>query len=435
MKISSSDDISRIFANLGEHIRHKYTQANCSPEALPSIAASALADLDIEFSFNASLIADFLASTRISQQPELAFSNLPITVYRCLDFYIEILTWTQATTTIHQHGFSGAFKVLQGSSVHTRYTFRCERSISADCLIGSVNASHTEYLGTGSTQTIDPGPLGLVHSLYHLENPSLTLVVRSYGHGLYQPQYTIYPPGLALNPFHYGADEMILMYQRLLKLAASISREDAHQVWVQQVAKLDFGRMSYLYLKNLALFSDTAEHDRFLNAAQEMHADLVESVKAASLAVARQQRISETRQVLTDPELRFFLALLMTASDRLAVIKLVTERYPDRDALRTIASWLATLSEARADTARQLKEMLKGSKIGAQELWRKLGHAVPSELVGTPACEQFFQAFLDQTSEKQGCSSVAREDLVTDREDWRRAFARMAEFEELHCLF
>jgi hypothetical protein len=34
---------------------------------------------------------------------------------------IEALFWVDGTTSIHQHSFSGAFQVLAGKSIHSRY--------------------------------------------------------------------------------------------------------------------------------------------------------------------------------------------------------------------------------------------------------------------------------------------------------------------------
>ena len=54
-------------------------------------------------------IAEFLSTTHLEQHPDNRFSNFPITVYNCPEFYIELLVWTTGTTAIHQHAFSGAF--------------------------------------------------------------------------------------------------------------------------------------------------------------------------------------------------------------------------------------------------------------------------------------------------------------------------------------
>lgn len=108
----------RQFENLGDELYRAFSARRFDEQAFPALAAELLARAELEPDFQFGELVEFLMNTRIRQQPSLGFSNLPLVVYRRDDFHIELLIWTEATTTIHQHGFSGAFRVLIGSTLH-----------------------------------------------------------------------------------------------------------------------------------------------------------------------------------------------------------------------------------------------------------------------------------------------------------------------------
>jgi len=64
------------------------------------------------------------------QDIEGRFGNPPITMFSGARFYIDVYYWLDGTTAIHQHSFTGAFQVLLGSSIHSRYSFREDKIIN-----------------------------------------------------------------------------------------------------------------------------------------------------------------------------------------------------------------------------------------------------------------------------------------------------------------
>jgi hypothetical protein len=132
--------------------------------------------------------------------PHSHFGNLALTVATRDDFHIDVLVWTDATTTIHQHCFSGAFHVLCGSSLHTLWSFQETRQWSDRLKGGQLAVRSTEWLRNGSTRAILPGT-AMIHSLFHLDSPSITVVVRTPSATKVSPQLTYQRSGLALDPF------------------------------------------------------------------------------------------------------------------------------------------------------------------------------------------------------------------------------------------
>ena len=393
------------FTALGEQVETQYRRCNYNPADLPAIAAEALAQFDGGFTFDTAAIAAFFAATSIPQQPRLRFSDLPVTVFRQREFYIEILIWTNSTTSVHQHGFSGAFKVLQGSSIHTTFEFQPQREISPDCILGAVIPQQTQYLAQGSIQEIAPGSEGLIHSLYHLAHPSLTLVVRSHGHKKHQPQYSYYRPCFAINPFRLEKDELVMMYTKLLHVANQIDRDNVMGVWLENIAQFDFPRLAYLFLINQGYFQNQAEQQAFLDKARLTHGDLIDSLQEAAEFKKKLGHISQSRTLLTDPDLRYFLALLMNAKDRAALLDMVAVRYPDQDPLKCCARWLARLSQGKQDTAKRLAQVVQQANVGALHLGRKLGVALPADLP-EGATAELFAAFMRHGANSEGLAAL-----------------------------
>lgn len=417
------------FTALGEQVESQYHRCNYNSADLPAIAAEALAHFEGEFAFDAADIAAFFATTSILQKPGSRFSDLPVTVFRQREFYIEILIWTKSTTSVHQHGFSGAFKVLQGSSIHTTFDFQPQREISTDCILGVVTPQHTEYLKKGSVRQIKPGSEGLIHSLYHLENPSLTLVVRSHGHTKHQPQYSYYRPCFAIDQFQLEKDELVVMYAKLLYVANQLDRESMMQVWLDPIAQLDFPRLAFLFLGNLGYFQNEVERQTFLDKARQTHGDLVDSLQAAAQFKENLEHISQSRTVLSDPDLRYFLALLMNAKDKAALLDMVKVRFPDQDPLECCARWLARLSEGKTDTALRLTQIVQQANVGALHLGRKLGVALPPNLTDEQA-QALFLSFI----RRDRIEDLSYHHPDIDSTNLQRFFTRLTELEELGCL-
>ena len=55
------------------------------------------------------------------------FSDLPINVFKHPKFFIEVLFWSNGTTTTHSHSFTGGFYVVSGESLNVVSAFYCDR--------------------------------------------------------------------------------------------------------------------------------------------------------------------------------------------------------------------------------------------------------------------------------------------------------------------
>src|SRR5258706_7714544 len=168
------------FNELGRTILERWKRENFSLVKFPDIARSALEERPPAEQVDlAALVRHFLLSDEQPFQTDSPFGEPEIVAYTHPRFYIQLLFWMDGTTAIHQHEFSGAFHVMHGSSIHAHYEFQNAQPITPYLKVGNVKMKEMEILETGRTMPIISGPQN-IHSLFHLDSPSVTVVVRTH---------------------------------------------------------------------------------------------------------------------------------------------------------------------------------------------------------------------------------------------------------------
>jgi len=169
----------RAIQELGDSVARAWLAADYADEAFPEIASHALRESELLRGSESQLSEWFLTDTCLPDQQFREFGQPALTLYRGHKFYIELLYWLDSTTAIHQHSFAGAFGVFKGSSLHTQYDFHCDRVLSSELIVGDLIFRSSNLLTQGDVREIHPGK-EFIHSLFHLERPSITLVVRTH---------------------------------------------------------------------------------------------------------------------------------------------------------------------------------------------------------------------------------------------------------------
>src|SRR5262245_23314034 len=170
-----------LFNQLGERIEDLWRATNYNEERLPEIAADALKRAALPEKLSAwDVVAWSLKQNELPPQRDLPakFGDPPITLYVAPRFHIDVYFWFEGTTAIHQHGFCGAFQVLLGSSIHSWYQFEQREVINTFTEFGEMRLKVCELLEVGDVQEIWAGRQ-YIHSLFHLDQPSATIVVRT----------------------------------------------------------------------------------------------------------------------------------------------------------------------------------------------------------------------------------------------------------------
>jgi hypothetical protein len=410
------------FSALGQRVRSEWRRHDFDESALPAIAAGAARDFDTDFEFAVEQIAEFLERTAIRQQVSNNFSNLPITVYRDQDFYIELLIWTQATTEIHEHAFCGSFKVLQGKSLHTRHRFSVDDRISLNFLCGRLETIDSEQLAAGDVREIHPGGQGLVHSLYHLETPSVTMVIRTPGLPAYQPQYTYLPPRFCINSHFLAHDDLAQMLRRLLATAAQVDPETAQSRWLERVVELDFPRLAWLLIQHHDSLAEDESKARAMQSVVRAHGERATALFEVLEERKRVKALVNARAVISDPKSRRFLALLMNLREKGPMLEHLRQVYPDRDPTQVAAELLSRLSTGKADTARMLAQMADRINQDGLDLSRRLDSAIPDGIGDTAERARLFRAVVEASDGESAVHSLRRSFPETDV-DALRGFA------------
>lgn len=330
---------------LGQKVEDAWRRAGHDVREFPKIAASALSDFDPPH-FDPVELGRHLLHTPVVQQPQTRFSNLPLMLYRAEGFYLELLVWTKGTTSIHQHGFSGAFRVVAGSSLHTDYRFVAHRQLGSRMAVGEVQACGMRRLVAGDVMQIRSGPDGLIHSLFHLDNPSATLVARTWQDPGAGPQYELLKPGVALDTPWAKADPLLVMLQRWLSVCAEAGGPAADEGIVDLVLGLDADGLCALLLEHGRFLGVDRPESGFMDKLERRHPDL----STYLLEVFRHRQLESsliaTRGGIQDAELRYFVALLINSPSFDDLCRMVLERFPGADVVSRCADWLIQLAAA-----------------------------------------------------------------------------------------
>lgn len=349
----------QFFNQLGAVIEQRWRDRNYDEAAFPEVAAAALDEMPPHAHLNAWDIIHWVhTGTHLPRQTDVEgrFGNPPITLFAGPRFHIDVYFWLDGTTSIHQHAFSGAFQLLLGSSLHSRYEFERGERINERLAAGRVLFQDVELLGVGDTRKILSGDR-FIHSLFHLDRPSATITVRTYQDVQTLPQWDYLKPYLARDPFY--REETAIKKLQSASLLLAMKHPEADRFIGDLVETSDFQTAFAVLHETFAqltrnavqqVFQLSTGEERFnalLERARRRHGRLVDLLPPVFNEVSRQTHIISRRGYITDDEHRFFLALLLNVPDRQRFLDIVRRRFPEVDPLEKIGDWLDELATTK----------------------------------------------------------------------------------------
>jgi hypothetical protein len=188
--------------DVSTRIAHDWAAEGKPDDRFPAIAAEALLRGLEAHPVGWDDLTDWAVVTEhLPHQPRMdeTFGQPPLTLFWNGEFQVDALFWLDSSTAVHGHGFSGAFLVLAGRSLHTRFAFEERHRCTARFRLGEVRPVDVEVLDPGDVRRILPDA-GLIHSVVHLGVPSVTLVARTCGKTAAEPELVYFPPSLAVDP-------------------------------------------------------------------------------------------------------------------------------------------------------------------------------------------------------------------------------------------
>ncbi len=328
------------FKKLGESVYDQWRKANFDLTLFPDLARKALEKrkpsnhVDLQ-----ELIHEFLLSDEQPFQTSSGFGQPELILFDNPKFYIQALFWLDATTDIHQHEFSGAFHVMAGSSIHSTYDFEKAKSVTAHFRLGDLKLQDVSLLQTGSTVPITSGRT-CIHSLFHLETPSITIVIRTHSDPGTGPQFTYLPPHVALDPVQQ--DALTTRRKQLLDVLEHTGAPDYGDLVLKMLGELDLERGFFVLQNCFGHLRNLGEWDRAWSRFARKHGSAVSPIKKTLEEIIRRDALTAMRSSIEDVEHRFFLALLLNLERRDDLLRLISSRHQG-NALTTILRWASEL--------------------------------------------------------------------------------------------
>jgi len=340
------DPVAAYFADLGAAVEQQWTKLGRRGPDLSAAAAAALEQVPPAAHVGAMAVLRYAAGSPDlpSEQSKLSdvFGQPPLTMFSAPDFFVQALTWVDGTTSIHQHGFDGAFAVAEGLSLHVPYGFDLAEMAAEDHLVaGELVMGEPEILRPGQVRRIDAG-FGFIHALFHLERPTVTIVVRNSSTSLPYPQYTYLRPGLGWD--NLWSNRLV---GRRLQAIGAMHRLDppAAEEAAADVVAAAPPWVAFLAVRDALSRSGWSDQVADLCRALRPRVGAVgELLEPALQAEVKQAKVLARRKLLGERHHRTLLALLANLPDEASVRAVIQALYPDQEPSRLVLEWVAELS-------------------------------------------------------------------------------------------
>ena len=203
------------FKEIGEKLTTRCGEGELG-DNFPDLAAKALGEIPVPADVGIEFMADWaLGRERLPEQVNFhsGFGEPALVVYEEPRFYAEVLFWFHSRTSIHSHGFYGAYRVLAGYSIEAEFAYHRESEPVPGIQMGELEPTGLRLITPGDIIPILPKE-AFIHTVMHMGNPSLTLVIRNKG-GMVQYDYSL--NGLGVNayqdsPTHVRQAEVLSAY-------------------------------------------------------------------------------------------------------------------------------------------------------------------------------------------------------------------------------
>jgi hypothetical protein len=391
------------FERLGQVIEARWSALHHDEDAFPEVALAALREMPPADHLQPMDVVDWVLTVKnIPRQAPREFifgePNLQVFFGPENRFYVEVLFWLDGTTSIHQHGFSGAFSVLAGSSIHSKYRFTGVERINSGFKLGDLEVEYSEYLRAGDARPIHSEDR-LIHSLFHLDRPSVTVSVRTPHDRRPLSNYVYMPPCLGVD-----SGRFLPALSRRLEMLRALERLEhpAHDERLHALLRETDIEEGYTLVHDFLMRLHHGPRrrgwrqrfDAAVDAFRARHGRLGERVASVFPEQIRQWMIIERRATIQNPHHRFLLALILNLSDRQRIFEFIRSAFPQGRPEDLIVEWVGAMSAGEdggglgipfdAAALTILHGALRDDDVAAIQgtLRQKLGEVDAEEIVG-----------------------------------------------------
>ncbi len=340
------EQVAQFLKHLGEWVERDWSRSAFDLAAFPETAVRALRTCRPIEHLSAMDVVEWVHGTdALPAQMDIAarFGNPPVTVFRGQGFHIDVYYWLEGDTDIHQHAFCGAFTVLQGTSLQGVYAFEKGRVLHPRLIQGQLALESLRLLTPGDIQPLAAGA-DFLHSVLHLDYPTVTLLIRA-DVPASGPQHSYAMPGLSY--LHLGFCEQPL--RRRVQLLRMMDRVDPPRMRAQLRAGLrtaDPLTFAHLVFESRPLFqNDWQGFADLLNDVYPEQEEVLDALLPVLRDVKRINRINGLKNAIArEPDLRYLTALLFFCTHRSRFIEALRSRFPEAEPLEKACALLSRLS-------------------------------------------------------------------------------------------
>ena len=220
--------IHKFIDDLSKRIEFEWSKVSFDGASFSAIAKSGLESFD--WSYKEQEFQDFFIdkASKVKQlDPSGRFGEPMVTLFNNGKFSIDIIFWLNISPDIHSHAFRGAFKVIDGASLHITYDYLCNEELSPSLMSGEFTSIRYEIINKGQVREILPGD-EFIHRVIHLGKPSITLRVRSLTDYDFN-QYLYYRNGTRRS-FLVGAQDAVVSLLKRIAYIEFLYNMDKQQV-------------------------------------------------------------------------------------------------------------------------------------------------------------------------------------------------------------
>jgi hypothetical protein len=328
-------------------------------------AVAALHELPPSQHLSAHAIARWIAtctSLPVQIDPSSTFGEPPVTVFNDGTVAVDLYFWLTATTAIHDHGFAGAFAVVEGQSIEVEYDFAPEARYNEGLSTGRLSKREVFFNRKGAVRPIQAGR-GFVHSLFHLDLPSVSLVMRVAVPAAL-PQFEYLRPGLAIR---YGAQGSTLQRKKLEFIALVGKTQPAFLAdYLKGLAEGASPQDVVLALRAALPYfrRDVESLNDLLRQLKTTRGALIDAAVAAFKQQGRTEVLTRLREDVHGAEPRLLMALLLHAETREELMELMKLAHPEHESLETrlLGGYEALLNELATSSDPAARELFACDK-------------------------------------------------------------------------
>lgn len=310
--------VGRFLRSLVDELHDAWRARAWSEAEFPALAAESLTRARPADAFDGdALLRWAIESHSHARGQHAAAEVLPLWSGARLEIHAHL--WLDTIAPPHDHGWAGAFTLVEGRSLDGRHQFEVHEGARAGLAFGALRRAGLELLGAGDTVAVRPGP-ALIHSVQHLDRPGVAISVRTRRRA--RPSTTYFRPGLALGD--QAVDDELRARLRALSLMRSLDpdpdpdREPDDDRFVEGLAALLRGgelRASFMGLSEAVQAGWTVEPE-LLRVGEEALGPRFAAIVGALDDLRAYQELVDLRGEHREADMRGFLAALYLSAGR-----------------------------------------------------------------------------------------------------------------------